>query len=464
MRLRLCLRLRVRRGRALMALSSWWAELTGKGLPQGVRRYDGKGTLAHHRFHLRVDSEQKGVLIIDASQLIELNGTALDHVRCVLEGRSEDGMYRYMTRRYKGLDRAAAVRDYRLISSQLDRFIHGDKEVLGVIGTDRPTIGADDFPAPYRMDLALTYRCQNECGHCYNAPRKVVELDRDGWFKVVDRTWELGIPHIVFTGGEPTLLPFLADLIARSEGHGQVTGLVTNGRSLGAPGLLKDLVARGLDHVQITVLSHREEVHDRLCGSKGAWKETVEGLKAALGEDLYTSTNTTIMRSNHQDIEATLRFLISLGVKNVAFNSVIRSGKGEGTEGLTYPELAELLVRLKRMAGEAGVKLTWYTPTPYCELNPINLGLGIKQCTACSLNMAVEPDGSVLPCQSYYSPLGNILRDPWDAIWDHQLCRAIRERRYLDGKCAGCELADTCGGGCPLSRQKGDYACLERRS
>jgi radical SAM protein with 4Fe4S-binding SPASM domain len=447
-----------------MSLRDRWTELTGKGLGQGVFRYDGRGTLAHHRFHLRVDSKQKGVLIVDASHLIELNGTAVDYMRCVLEGRSEESMYHYMAHRYKGLDRATAAEHYARTAAQLERFIHGDRDVIGTIGTDRPTVGADDYPAPYRMDLALTYRCQNRCDHCYNEPRELLELGREDWLRVIDRTWALGIPHIVFTGGEPTLLPFLADLVERSERHGQVTGLITNGRNLRAPGYLKGLVAKGLDHVQITVLSHREEVHDLQCGSAGAWKETIDGLKVALSEDLYTSTNTTIMRSNFPDIEDTMRFLVALGAKNIAFNSIIRSGKGNEAEGVTYPELTALLLRLKLIAEEAGVKLIWYTPTPYCELNPINLGLGIKQCTACSLNMAVEPDGTVLPCQSYYRPLGNILKDPWESIWGHELCQSIRGRKYLDPKCTACELMDTCGGGCPLSREHGDYVCLERHS
>jgi radical SAM protein with 4Fe4S-binding SPASM domain len=447
-----------------MPIRGWWAELTGKGLKQGTRRYDGKGTLAHHRFHLRVDSQQKGVVIIDASHLIELNGTALDYVRCVLEGRSENSMYHYMSHRYKGLEKQTAMEHYATISSQLDDFIHGKRDVIEVMGTDQPTKGADQFPAPYRMDLVLTYRCQNNCGHCYNEPRKVTELSEEQWRKVIDRTWDLGIPHIVFTGGEPTMIPFLPDLVMRSESHGQVTGLVTNGRKLKEPGYLKNLVAKGLDHVQITVLSHQEEVHDRLCGAPGAWKDTIAGVKVALAEDVYTSTNTTIMRSNYNEVEETMRFLILLGAKNIAFNSVIRSGKGTSTEGVTYPELFDLLVKLKLIADEAGVKMVWYTPTPYCELNPINLGLGIKQCTACSLNMAIEPDGSVLPCQSYYRPLGNILSDPWEKIWDHELCQNIRGRKYLDGECVDCELKDTCGGGCPLSREQGDYSCMKRHT
>ena len=56
------------------------------------------------------------------------------------------------------------------------------------------------------MDLALTYRCNNDCAHCYNArPRNSPELTTAEWKKILDRLWELGIPHVVFTGGEPTL-------------------------------------------------------------------------------------------------------------------------------------------------------------------------------------------------------------------------------------------------------------------
>ena len=52
------------------------------------------------------------------------------------------------------------------------------------------------------------------------------------------------------------------------------------------------------------------------------------------------------------------------------------------------------------------------------------LDLGFTQvpsCGACLSNMAVAPDGAVLPCQSWLregSSLGNILHDPWHKIWN----------------------------------------------
>ena len=435
-----------------------------RGLGPGSYKYDGVGDLAGHRFHQRVDSQRKGVLLADASRMLFLNGTALDHVRCMLEGWDFKQAYAYMSRRYKRMGKLRFAPDHQRVGQQLREFVAGDMDVVTQTTSSSPSIGADDLASPYRMDMALTYRCQNDCGHCYNEDRDVEELPKESWLEVISKLWDIAIPHIVFTGGEPTQVPFLRDLVARSEENGQITGLITNGCRLAEEGYLRDLVATGLDHVQITVLSHRGSVHDAMAGREGAWKETVEGLKVALAEDVYVSTNTTIMSDNLGDMEDTMRFLVSLGVQNVSFNGIIRSGKGKGARSVSYAELGDLLERVVAIAEETGTKLVWYTPTPYCELNPLEHGLGIKQCTACSLAMAIEPDGTVLPCQSYYEPLGNILTDRWPNIWEHQLCREVRERAYLPQMCQACELADVCGGGCPLSIKEGDYRCMDSHS
>jgi radical SAM protein with 4Fe4S-binding SPASM domain len=452
----------------------WWWQL--KGLEPGTYKYDGVGEFAHHRFHLRVDGERNGALLVDASKLLFLNGTALDHVRCLLEGKSADETIGYIVGRYRKVDRERAKADNTAIANQLREFVHGNAQVLSFIGSETMVIGEDRMPSPYRMDLALTYSCQNDCAHCYNeegakGPGASVTdgegrlaLNLEQWKQVIAKVWEQGIPHVVFTGGEPTLVPFLRELVAESERYGQVTGIVTNGRNLAKPGYLAELVRAGLDHAQITLLSHRESVHDKLAGSQGAWRETVEGIKVAVKEDLYVSTNTTIMASNADDIADTMRFIASLGVKNIAFNGIIRAGGGKNIEGITYERLKSILQTLGAIADETGTRLIWYSPTPYCELNPVNYGLGIKQCTACSINMAVEPDGTVIPCQSYYESLGNILADPWDKIWNHELCKRLRERKYLPGKCRDCGLAQACGGGCPLSVERGDYMCMDRHS
>lgn len=52
----------------------------------------------------------------------------------------------------------------------------------------------------------------------------------------------------------------------------------------------------------------------------------------------------------------------------------------------------------------------------------------IPSCGACLSNMALAPDGTVLPCQSWLEGpgLGNLLTDDWSGIWDGEPCRRIR--------------------------------------
>jgi radical SAM protein with 4Fe4S-binding SPASM domain len=46
--------------------------------------------------------------------------------------------------------------------------------------------------------------------------------------------------------------------------------------------------------------------------------------------------------------------------------------------------------------------------------------------------------------------VGNLLRDEWNAIWNHKLSVSLRERKGLPAKCNDCDFLVECGGGCPL--------------
>jgi radical SAM protein with 4Fe4S-binding SPASM domain len=277
------------------------------------------------------------------------------------------------------------------------------------------------------------------------------ELSTDDWKRILDRTWELGIPHVVFTGGEPTLRNDLPELIAHAEANGQITGLNTNARRLSDEKFVQALLEAGLDHVQITVESCNPGVHDDMVRAKGAFQQTIRGLENVLVTRLYVMTNTTMLRTNVHTIPDTLDFLAGLGVPTVGLNALIYSGHGTtvGT-GLPESDLLPLLKTARAKTEAHGQKLIWYTPTQYCHFDPMQLELGIKGCTAALYNMCVEPDGGVLPCQSYYRPLGNLLADSWDSIWNHELAVRLRERQDLPEKCNGCDLLAECGGGCPL--------------
>lgn len=418
------------------------------------RRGDEEHPSNQTRIHLRIDADASGVLLVNANRILHLNPTASFLAYLILHDVPENEILEAMVHHFR-VSRSQARQDYSEFSRQITDLIRPDGPcpICEMELDTLPPFSARPS-APYRMDLALTYRCNNTCSHCYNArPRSFPEMETDQWKQIIDRVWERGIPHVVFTGGEPTLRNDLPQLIAQAERNGQITGLNTNGRRLSDPAYLQSLVDAGLDHVQITLESHSAETHDSLVKSQGAWKQTVAGIEQVLKSRLYVMTNTTLLQQNSPALAETLAFLTDLGVPTVGLNALIYSGRGL-TVGTGLPEEAlPPLLTLARSHTEANhQKLIWYTPTEYCHFDPVQLNLGVKGCTAAFYNMCIEPDGAVIPCQSYYEPLGNMLTDPWEKLWNHPLALSLRERKDVPFACRACEILQECGGGCPLAR------------
>lgn len=404
------------------------------------------------RIHLRVDTDGTGTLIVNANRIMHLNPTAALMAYLILEEKQEKEIISFITKQYR-VNTSQAITDLLAFRFQLSELLRPDG-ACPIHELDLESIMPFSArpSAPYRMDLAVTYRCNNDCAHCYNArERNFPELTTEQWFKIMDQLWSLGVPHIIFTGGEATLRNDLPELIRHAESNGQITGLNTNARRLSDEKYVQTLVDAGLDHVQVTVESCDENIHDEMMRAKGAFKQTIQGLKNALNSKLYVMTNTTMLRNNVYKIPETLDFLAEIGVPTIGLNALIYSGNGltVGT-GLRENELQPILDIATRKTAERGQKLIWYTPTQYCEFDPTANNLGVKGCTAALYSMCIESNGDVLPCQSYYQPLGNILTDSWDSIWNHKLSTKLRDRQGLPSKCESCPVVSECGGGCPL--------------
>ena len=148
---------------------------------------------------------------------------------------------------------------------------------------DDPYAGV--ITAPYRLDCALTYRLP-ESADPEAAPTKRVdrELSTEEWASIIDKAWEIGIPHIVFTGGEPTLRDDLPKLISHAEVNGQVTGLLSDGLKLADADYLHTLLQTGLDHLMVVL--HPED--------ESAWA----ALEKILPEDLHTTVHLTMTPEN----------------------------------------------------------------------------------------------------------------------------------------------------------------------
>jgi len=434
-------------------------------IPRGRYTYRGQDKFTGLALQLRVEPDGQGLLVINANTVLYLNETAAAHAYFFMQGMSEDEA----VKRVRGIYRAsknAVKQDYQKLIYTVSTLAQTE-EVCPISFLDVKSIEpfTPRYSAPLRMDLAVTFKCQNNCVHCYaGGSHETEELNTDQWKSAIDRLQDIGVFIVTFTGGEPTLREDLPGLLLYAQNKGIVTGLITNGRKLKDKDYVKTLEKAGLDFIQFTLESHEPKIHDSMTGAKGSWKETVEGIKNVIPTKIYATTNTTLSRYNAHNFLQTVDFIKKLGVAGFGCNSLIYSGKA--TEigdkfAVSVETLKELLPKVRDKATQLGLKFLWYTPTQYCRFDPVSLGLGIKSCTAAMINMCVGPNGDVYPCQSYFESLGNILKDQWQSIWNHPLAVSIRKREYAEPKCKDCPQLQICGGGCPLELQKDNFICAQ---
>mgnify|MGYP004553734787 CR=1 FL=1 len=304
--------------------------------------------------------------------------------------------------------------------------------------------------APHRMDLMISsmskngvWHCNQKCINCYAAGQHnaiVSEISTEEWKNIIDKCRKAYIPQLTFTGGEPTMRNDLVELIDYSRWF--VTRLNTNGQLLSKE-LCKQLYAASLDSIQITLYSSKEEEHEQLIGDcYGAFEKTVQGIKNALAAGLNVSVNTPLCKVNSNYVE-TLKFLHELGVEYVSCSGIIFTGNARNTaakmQQMSENDLYSVLKAATEYCKENHMEIAFTSPGLISEERLRKLDIEVPTCGACMSNMAIAPNGDVVPCQSWLnenSSLGNMLTDSWKKIWNAPLCLNTREfAAKLEYKC-----------------------------
>ena len=309
---------------------------------------------------------------------------------------------------------------------------------------------APSMTAPHRMDLMVSamtkdghWHCNQKCLHCYAAGQpeaEVKELTTAEWKRVIDECRKANIPQLTFTGVEPTMRDDLVELVDYAQWF--VTRLNTNGVNL-TEDLARALYDASLDSAQITFYSSVEATHNTLVGAQN-YRKTLAGLENALKAGLSVSVNTPLCSLNAGEYVDTLKFLRDLGVGYVSCSSLILTGnareKGSQATQLTEAQLTDTLTAAAAFCGENEMELSFTSPGWVKEETLQRLGLMVPSCGACLSNMAVAPNGDVVPCQSWLSdkPLGNLLTDDWKHIWNHP--EAVKIRNFAAKMTHECPL------------------------
>jgi MoaA/NifB/PqqE/SkfB family radical SAM enzyme len=391
-----------------------------KPLKKGVHHYRSGGTLEGHRVHLRIESNGSGLLIIDADKILYLNQTAAEIIKGFLDGKSDEEIEKWMVSRYR-------VRG-DTVSDDIDSLKHTVKRFAEATDVDPVTyltnkdisMFTTGFSAPHRMDLVLTYEKENLLRRfCYQSPKKTEILDFNQWKWVIDTLWNIGVPHILFSGGEPTRHENFVELVQYAEDVGVVTGLLTDGEKLKDTSYVDSLEKAGLDHIQITVESQKKEIHDSLIGD-GMWEKTVKGMENALKTPLYCVAHTTFTKRNSDDIPGFVSFLKQKGVYAFAADALRKESVTQPTElSLSQDEIAEIIKRISDETRKSEISFVWYGLETSQEDRPSGMW---------EYSMCIEPNGDVSPCEFEYKSFGNIQKNDWKTIWEKAV-KYNREKR-----------------------------------
>lgn len=350
-----------------------------------------------------------------------------------------NGVFHRVREVYPGVSNERFADDLDRIIDTFEAVIHGQvpKEDIGLLSLGEY---APNMTAPHRMDLMVSamekdgkWHCNQKCLHCYAADQELSntkELSSQEWIDIIDKLRAAKVPQLTFTGGEPTLRDDLCELIYAARWF--VTRLNTNGILL-TPELCAKLVQAELDSVQITFYSQDKAVHNQLVGgSDSHYDKTVSGIKNAIAAGLNMSVNTPLCSLN-QDYVKTLQFLHELGVQYVTCSGLIVTGNATKDASketqLTKDELCKLLKDATEYCYANGMEINFTSPG-WIEAEVLKeMGLDVPSCGACLSNMAITPDGKVIPCQSWLSDeaLGDMKIDAWKDIWNHPVCRQHRE-------------------------------------
>jgi radical S-adenosyl methionine domain-containing protein 2 len=116
---------------------------------------------------------------------------------------------------------------------------------------------------PVSINLHITERCNYQCKFCfakYSYMQK--ELTKTQWRRIINNLIQNGCQKVNFAGGEPTLIPFLPELIQYVKKKGLFVSIISNGTGISKEFLNK--CGKYLDLIGLSIESSIENTEKNL--------------------------------------------------------------------------------------------------------------------------------------------------------------------------------------------------------
>ncbi|WDP86629.1 MAG: heme b synthase [Desulfobacter sp.] len=310
-----------------------------------------------------------------------------------------------------------------------------------------------------------TRRCNLSCKHCRALAEDHPyenELSTQDSFKLLDQIRQVGTPIIILTGGEPLLRDDIFDIAAYGNKIGLRMVMAPNGTLLNQENVAK-LKASGIKRISVSLDGASPETHDDFRGLKNAFKQTLKGIETAKAAGLDFQVNTTITKTNLDEIPRILALAEELGAVAHHIFLLVPTGRGkyivdsaidaqeyEKTLNWFYDQQSKTKLQLKatcaphyyrilrQRAKADGQKVNFETH----GLDAVTRG-----CLAGTGFCFISHVGRVQTCGFLDVTCGDITQQTFKEVWENsEVFNKLRNFNNLEGKCSICEFKQVCGG------------------
>ncbi|MCM8786420.1 MAG: PqqD family peptide modification chaperone, partial [Candidatus Omnitrophica bacterium] len=394
--------------------------------------------------------------IYDKSVRIGLNKDALFIVKHFTGEHSVEDIVNKIVTEYH-INRDNAFKSLNNILAQLK-----NKEIIFFNENRRPEYKFPDFPEIRgilnQVYIRLTNACNLKCRHCsVDAGYKLKdELNKEEIFDLIDQLYNMMVPSVTFTGGEPTLVNYLPELVKYTSYKPIKVYLMTNGFRVNKQ-YAELLVRNGLVHVNISLDGANAESHDTFRGVKGSFKKAIEAIRLFKKLGIYVETTTVIHDQNSSEVIDIVNLGKFLRVDNMKFLPItpFKRGKNCNFENslIHYTNnLRNFLYAYNNIYNKL-VKKNLKERLEKENLFRCGAGMGV---------IAISSNGDVFPCNNLENIiLGNIRSQKLIEIYNNssRLEDAFNAISVRNSECEACEILDYCHGGCAMLAYtyNGDY-------
>ncbi|HEY2459757.1 MAG TPA: pyrroloquinoline quinone biosynthesis protein PqqE [Candidatus Acidoferrum sp.] len=306
---------------------------------------------------------------------------------------------------------------------------------------------------PLALIAELTHRCPLHCVYCSNPlelQSRQNELPTEIWSRVFQQAAAAGVLQVDLTGGEPLARPDILDVIKSARAAGLYVNLITSGLPLDES-KLDQLIAAGLDHLQLSFQSASEEIAAEISGTK-SHAQKLYVLHWLKSRRVAVTLNFVIHRRNIHEIPAMLAIAESSSATRIEFAHVQYYGWAFANRENLLPSRAQLdhsLEMLKsaeeRLRGK--IRVEYVVPDYYARFPKACMGGWGRKL------MLITPNGEALPCHAAKIIPGlafdNVQHHTLQEIWNHSAAfQKFRGEDWMQPPCKFCDRRDRDFGGC----------------